>query len=117
MGQLIDYRSVAQASEVVFRNILRDMKANRGRLPGAACVPQDLETEIAIDAFFEKYSAGKRFGRFTITNFRRPSAVSAAITFEDIAYLSGGGAELEYLVKEDNSVVYQRPLRVVRSFK
>ena len=71
-------------------------------------VPKDLETEAPLEDIFEKYSAGNRYGRFTIGDFTRPTKESATIFFQDVACLSGGGAELEYKVKEDDSVEYYR---------
>jgi len=110
-----DYRAIAQENEPVFRNVLRDMKSNRGKRPGGIYIPEDLETEATIDAFFEKYSAGNRYGRFTINDFSRPSEDSAVIAFADVACMSGGGAELEYLVKPDNSVEFRKPGMVFMS--
>jgi hypothetical protein len=111
-----DYYQVARENEVVFRNVLRDLKDNRERRPGGRYVPHDLDTELVLDEFFLKYSEGDRNGRFSITNFERPDKSKAVIKFQDIAPLSGGGAGLEYLVKEDNSVEYQRPAFTMMSF-
>ena len=115
MTQVNDYRSIAQANEAVFRNVLRDMKHNREKRPMGAYIPEDLETETTIDAFFERYSEGNRSARFTICDFTMPSKDSAVIAFEDVACLSGGGAELEYLVKPDNSVEYKKSINIFMS--
>lgn len=40
-------------------------------------------------------------------DFVRLTQDSTTLTFENVACLSGGGAELEYLVKGDNSVEYR----------
>ncbi len=40
-------------------------------------------------------------------DFVRSTQDSTTLTFENVACLSGGGAELEYLVKGDNSVEYR----------
>ena len=111
----VDYRTIAQENEPVFRNVLRDMKSNSGKRPGGMFIPEDLETETPIKDFFEKYSAGNRYGRFTINDFSRPSEDSAIIAFADVACMSGGGAELEYLVKPDNSVEFRKPGMVFMS--
>ena len=78
-------------------------------------VPQDLETELSLEEMFGEYSAGERHGRFTICNFTKPSKGFATISFEDVATLSGGGAELEYFFKSDGSVKYVGPVLTFRS--
>ena len=93
-------------NEAVFRNILRDMKANRNKRAGGLYVPRDLETEAGLDEIVGKYLGTPMRSRFTITNFRMPAPDSAILTFDDIAPLSGGGAELRYKVREDGSVEY-----------
>ncbi|MBW2996688.1 hypothetical protein KY332_05320 [Candidatus Woesearchaeota archaeon] len=102
-----DYRQVARENEVVFKNVLRDLRDNRAERPMGMYVPEDLETETELDEIFQKYSEGNRHGRFTICDFERPQPDSAILSFKNVAILSGGGAELEYLVKEDNSVEYK----------
>lgn len=109
------YYQAARENEAVFRNLLRDLRDNRAKRPMGAYVPENLETEIELDEIFKKYSEGLRYGIFTITDFTRPDKAKATIGFEDIATLSGGGAELEYLVKEDNSVEYQKPVSTMMS--
>ncbi|MFH1331757.1 MAG: hypothetical protein ABIH63_00540 [archaeon] len=110
-----NYYQIARENEEVFRNILRDLRNKRAERPRGIYVPKNLETEIALDEIFKKYSQGNRYGIFTITDFSRPKKNKATIAFEDIASLSGGGAELEYLVKGDNSVQYKRSLYIVVS--
>jgi len=105
-----DYYQVARENEDVFRNVLRDLRDHRTERPMGSYVPQDLETEANIDEIFRKYSEGMRTGRFTIMNFTRPDKTKATISFQNIAILSGGGAELCYLVKEDDSVQYKEPI-------
>ena len=110
-----NYYQVARENEELFRNVLRDLRDNRAKRPMGRYVPENLETEIELDKIFQKYSEGHRHGIFTITTFTRPKKDAATIGFQDIAILSGGGATLEYLVKEDNSVEYQRPTFTVMS--
>lgn len=110
LDQVTDYRPIAQANEAVFRNILRDMRGDDKRRPRSLYIPEDLETEAAFDVLFEKYSAGERYGRFSITDFSMPSKDSAVIAFADVACMSGGGGELEYIVKPDGSVEFKRTL-------
>jgi hypothetical protein len=105
-----DYRPIVLANEAVFRNILRDMRGDEKRRPRSKYIPQDLETEAAINVLFEKYSTGNRYGRFSITDFSMPSKDSAIIVFADVACMSGGGGKLEYSVKPDNSLEFKRTL-------
>ena len=109
------YYQSARENEVVFRNLLRDLRDNRAKRPMGHFIPEDLDAEATLDTIFQKYSEGLRYGRFTITDFTRPDKAKATIGFRDIATLSGGGATLEYLVKEDNSVEYQRPAFIMMS--
>lgn len=103
-----DYYQIARNNEEVFRNVLRDMKLNRDKRPMGAYIPHDLETELPLDQIFIQYSEGQRMGKFTLLNFSRPNEVTAMLTFQDVALLSGGGAELEYLVKQDSSVEFKK---------
>ena len=104
-----NYYQTARENEAIFRSVLKDLRDNRAKRPMGDYVPEDLDTESSLDEIFQKYSEGNRYGRFTITNFTRPDKAKATIGFRDIATLSGGGAELEYIVKEDTSVQYQKP--------
>ena len=104
-----DYYPIARENEEVFRNVLKDLHDNRGKRPMGIYIPEDLETEASLDKIFQMYSEGQRIGRFTITSFSRPEKTRATIGFKDVAPLSGGGAELEYLVNDDNSVKYEKP--------
>lgn len=110
-----NYYQTARENEAVFRNVLRDLRDNRMRRPMGAYVPENLETEIGLDEIFKKYSKGTEYGRFIITDFTRPDKAKAIIGFQDIATLSGGGAKLEYLIKEDNFVQYQKPVFTMMS--
>ena len=109
MVSVEDYYETARENEEVFRNVLRDLRDNRGKRPMGIYVPEDLETEARLNKIFQQYSEGERMGRFTITSFSRPKKTRATIEFRDVALLSGGGAELEYLVNDDNSVKYDKP--------
>jgi hypothetical protein len=102
-----DYCQTATENEAVFRNVLTDLRNNRAQRPMGSYVPEDLKTDLPLDKFFEMYSAGQRYGRFTICDFQMPKPDSAKLSFKDVAFMSGGGAELEYLVKEDKSVEYR----------
>jgi len=103
-----DYLSVAKQYEEVFRNVLRDLRLNgRPKLP-AYSIPEVLGTEATLDDIFMKYSTGNRNGLFTICDFTRPAEDAAHIFIKNTAPLSGGGAELRYLVEKDNSVVFKR---------
>lgn len=115
MLKQIDYFQIARENEEVFRNVLRDLKGNRGIRPMGMYIPQDLDTEASLDEIFGKYSRGERSGRFRITSFSRPEKSKATIGFDDVVPLSGGGAELEYLVNEDKSVKYEKPVFVMMS--
>jgi len=108
MFSVQDYYQTARENEEVFRNILRDLRDNKQERPMGYYVPRNLETEAPLEDLFRRYSKGIRRGIFTVCNFTMPDKDSATIMFEDIAFLSGGGAELEYLVKEDNSVEFQK---------
>lgn len=108
-----DYLSVAKTNEAVFRAVLRDLKANRAKRPMGHYVPPDLDTESPVDALFEKYSAGSRYGVFTIEDFEI-TGEEALISFADIATLSGGGASLVYSISGDE-VTYVRAAGVMMS--
>jgi hypothetical protein len=110
MFMVRDYRQTARENEAVFRNVLRDLRDHREERPMGRYVPEDLETEASIDEIFRRYSGGQRTGIFTIADFTRPEKTRATIGFGDIDTLSGGGAELLYLVREDDSVEYKEPL-------
>ncbi len=110
-----DYYETARENEEVFRNVLRDLRDNRGKRPMGIYVPENLETEASLGEIFQRYSEGHRMGRFTITSFSRPEEARATIGFKDVAFLSGGGAELEYLINDDNSVKYEKPVFTMMS--
>ena len=115
MFPVINYYQTARENEEVFRNVLRDLRDNRQKRPQGRYISQDLETEVELDKIFQRYSKGIRNGKFTITNFTKVDKAKVIIEFQDIATISGGGAELEYLVKEDNSVQYEKPVSMTRS--
>jgi len=103
-----DYYQTARENETVFRNILRDLRDNRERRPMGIYIP-NIKTELPLEEIFKEYSQGNRIGKFTINKFTREKD-NATITFSNISVLSGGGAKLEYLVKEDEKVDYQKKL-------
>lgn len=104
------YFQTARENEAIFRNVLRDLRDHRNERPMGVYVPENLETEAPLDEIFKTYSQGMRHGIFTIGNFTKPDKTTATILFQDVAILSGGGAELAYEVKDDNSVAYQKAL-------
>ncbi|PIN89262.1 hypothetical protein COU60_03835 [Candidatus Pacearchaeota archaeon CG10_big_fil_rev_8_21_14_0_10_34_76] len=110
MRNVQDYYQTARENEAVFRNVLRDLRTRK-----VMYVPEDLETEANLDEIFQRYSEGQRMGKFTITSFSRPERTKATIGFADVAPLSGGGAELEYLVKEDEDVQFKKPVSIFMS--
>lgn len=101
-----DYSPVMKENEEVFRNILRDLKGNRTKRPMGILVPEDLQTEIPLKEIFNAYSAGNRYGIFTVCDFQREKE-GALLAFKNVACMSGGGAVLEYIVGDDNSVRYK----------
>ena len=113
MRSKINYLEAAQANEAVFRSILRDMKANRSSRPMGGVIPEALETEAPLEDIFNMYSRGNRMGKFTICDFR-VEGTEAIIEFEDIAFLSGGGAELIYKITEEG-VRYAGPGAMIMS--
>ncbi|MCX6815876.1 MAG: hypothetical protein NT120_03420 [Candidatus Aenigmarchaeota archaeon] len=115
MFRVQNYLQTARENEEVFRNVLRDLRGNIAKMPMGMYVPENLETEAPLDEIFKTYSQGMRHGIFTICNFTKPDKTTATIQFQDVAITSGGGAELEYEVNEDNSVEYQSYLHVFRS--
>jgi hypothetical protein len=106
-----NYKPIMIKNEEVFRNIIADLIASRLKLPRGDLIPINFRNNISLEEFWEEYSEGKRYGRFTIGNFRRPSDHLATITFFKNSAV-GGGAELEYCVKPDNQVDYLRAARV-----
>jgi len=113
-----DYYQTARENEEIFRNVLRDLRKNRAKRPMGEYIPKNLKTELSLNEIFDKYSKRSHeltniisiMGGFAITNFTRPNKSKATIEFQDIAPLSGGGAELEYLIKKDKSVKYKKPV-------
>jgi hypothetical protein len=101
-----NYSQAAQEHEVIFRNILKDMKKNQSNRPAAGYIPKDFDIELPIEDFYKKYSAGNRYGIFSITNFGVSNEGMAGIAFGDVACMSGGGASWMYTVAEDKTVTY-----------
>jgi len=108
-----NYLSVAEANETVFRNILRDLKANRAKRAGGKYIPNDLDPEAPLEAIYKKFSTGDRYGIFTITDFTLNDD-TATIAFQDVATLSGGGATLAYNIAS-TEVEYAGPQFVMMS--
>jgi hypothetical protein len=115
MRPVKDYLPVAKEYEAVFRKVLTDLRDNREERPQGHLVPENLNADLPLEELFEMYSAGERAGIFTILNFERPQPDSAILSFEDVAFMSGGGAVLEYLVNKDDSVEYKGPVLIRRS--
>ena len=109
-----NYLNDAQENEEVFRNILRDLKMNRGIRPMGGYIPTDLETEIPLKEIFFRYSPGNRMGVFTIFDFK-VDGKSAIIHFENITAMSSGGASFKYRIKKDNQVAYFETIMIIRS--
>lgn len=105
-----NYLPVARVNEAVFRNILRDLRDKKRPL-----VPEDLETEAPIEEIFQRYSQREGFG-FTVTNFSTYwLGWRAAIAYQNVAPLSGGGTKLKYSVGKDDSVKYLKSVTTFRS--
>jgi hypothetical protein len=114
-GVNTDYYEVARKNEGIFRNILEDLKNNKSKRPMGLYIPEDLKTNLPIEDIFKIYSEGNRMGQFTIGDFSVYENMSkASISFYDIAILSGGGADLEYIVS-GNKVKYNSCLGRVMS--
>ena len=107
MFRVKDYRPMAAGKEEVLRAILVDMKNNRQTREMGRLIPEDLETDVSVEELFVRYSDGVRHGLFTILNFQRPDEKTAVISFQNVAGLSGDGAELIYNVNEDGTVIYK----------
>lgn len=101
MRKIPQYYECARENENIFRAVLRDLRGRKEPF-----VPGNLDTESGLEDIFKKYSGGNRYGIFTILDFR-VSEKEATISFEDVATLSGGGANIKYKIKEDSSVEYQ----------
>jgi hypothetical protein len=110
-----NYYETARKNEEIFRNILEDLKNNKSKRPMGLYIPKNLEIDMPLEDIFKKYSEGNRHGQFTIGDFLISKDKSkASISFYDIACLSGGGAELEYIVA-GNKVQYKGCLSTVMS--
>ena len=105
------YYKIARENEQVFRSVLRDLVLNRDKRTWGGYVPEDLETEVSLQQIFEKYSEGDRTWKFVILDFSRPNQETAQLSFENVGPLSGGGLNLEYVVKGDSKVELAKILR------
>ncbi len=105
MLNINDYLRRAEEYEEVFRNVLRDIKSNRNTRPLGCLVPEDIATEIPLEELYAKYSAGERYGVFSICDFYIDGN-TAHFSFQNTAMLSGSGTTLRYKIKEDNIVEY-----------
>ena len=112
-----DYYEDARTEEAVFRAILKDVKSRFDY------VPKDLDLEAGLEQIFQTHSEGNRYGRFTITDFKKgpddnPSlglqVNEARFGMQNIATLSGPGHILKYKVIDD-FVEYQGPMIQIRS--
>lgn len=116
-GNISDYLNTAKKNEAIFRNILKDLKSNREKRPMGFCIPEDLQIEASLEKISQLYSQGNRHGIFTISNFeieKDGDEVSAIISFQDIACLSGGGVSLRYAII-NNDVSYVRAENIIMS--
>ena len=104
-----NYFDTARKNESIFRAIIKDLRDNSNKLPQMVgmIVPSDLDTESELEILLEKYSCGKRTGKFTITHFDKPSKDYANIIVKNEAPLSGGGIDLVYCINPDSSVKYK----------
>ena len=101
------YFEAARGNEVVFRNVLRDLKENKAERPMGIYIPEDLETEVELETIFEKYSSEVGYGMFTITNFAVSEGI-ATVEFQHLATMSGGGASLKYFVLADTVEYWEK---------
>ncbi len=108
-----NYLKIARNNEAIFRSVLKDLKNNCDQRPGGCYIPDDLEIEASLEVIFEKYSLGDRYGIFTITDFQ-VDGENVTIGFKDVAFLSGGGAVLRYLMK-NGAVEYSKQMLVFMS--
>lgn len=106
-----NYCKTAIENEDIFKDILRDLRYHREERPLGNLVPTDLQTELPINEIFEMYSSRKslvRLGKFTICDFVVPQPDTAKIIFKNFSGgLTGGAAQLEYLVRSGKSVEYK----------
>jgi len=104
-----NYYLTARVNEPVFRAVLRTLRTPEIRKvlgDCEICVPQDFNPEKSLASIFDKYSRGNRYAKFTISDFVVSPGSRAAILIEDIAAVTGGAAELSYLVVGSDSVSY-----------
>ncbi len=105
----------AKRQEVIFHNILADIKTRVGIDPA---VPKAFDPTKPIDEILAAYAPTNpalRRGRFTIIDFRvgpyegffNLGKDEAAIGIQDIALMSGSGSLHKYGVQQDLSVQYK----------
>jgi hypothetical protein len=99
----LDYFGSARKNEAVFRNILRDLNANREIRPAKNSIPKHIETEAPLEAILEKYSTGPGF---TIIDFGREEDNAGIVYQKNFDNPFDGGASIIYKVNPDYSVVF-----------
>lgn len=109
MFRVKDYRATAAGNKEILKAVLADMKLNKQSREKGELIPNELDSDVSVEELFARYSEGTRHGAFTILNFNRPDKKTAIISFQNVASLSGGGAELVYDVHEDGTVTYKGP--------
>jgi len=109
MITVLDYAPTARDNEAVFRAILKDLVEHRDDRPIGNLIPKDLNLGLPLEELLEMLSAGARYNKFTIYDFRRTAPGRAVIGFGKASPL-GGEAQLVYDVREDNSVEYKSSL-------
>jgi hypothetical protein len=104
-----EYLDDAVKHEEVFRNLLRTFDEDFKKSEG-------LDPEASLEQIFQEYSAGDRYGKWTIFDFRRGpyedkfvnlTGNEALLATGSIAILSGYGKVDKYLINKDDSVVYE----------
>ena len=111
MNDIKDYNQFAIDNEEVFKNILIDLGSNEEVPYGF--VAQGVKTELPLDEIFKKYSEGRKLDTFTITDFEIPEEGKATISFQYIGTLGAIYAQMEYSVKDGNSVTFQKPVSLI----
>lgn len=114
MLTISNYLSIAIENEIIFKNILRDMRNHRELRPMGIFIPHDLDSESSINEIFQKYSTGRRHGKFTICNFIINNGI-AILSYRDVAPLSGGGSVYKYKVNDDKTVTFLKPMMTMMS--
>lgn len=103
-----NYLDHARMHEEIFRNVLKDINKN--------FVKEGIDLKAPLEEIFQKYSAGDRYGKWTILDFKRGpynchilqiNKNEAIISYQNIAILSGSGQIDKYLINPDDSVIYK----------